>query len=38
MAFDPDLTAHVRRLLIRRLPDGVAVSGIAEQKGSAPRA
>ncbi|RMX07532.1 hypothetical protein EBQ24_08515 [Allofranklinella schreckenbergeri] len=32
MAFDPDLAAHVRRLLIRRLPDGVAVDDITEKK------
>lgn len=38
MPINPDLATQVRRLLIRRLPDGVAVSGIAEQKGSAPRA
>ncbi|PAT40818.1 hypothetical protein CK623_03250, partial [Vandammella animalimorsus] len=32
MAFDPDLAAHVRRLLLKRLPDGVAVSDVAEKK------
>ncbi|WP_343293405.1 TfoX/Sxy family protein [Vandammella animalimorsus] len=32
MAFDPDLTTRVRRLLIRHLPDGVAVSDITEKK------
>ncbi|PAT32062.1 hypothetical protein CK626_06460 [Vandammella animalimorsus] len=32
MAFDPDLATRVRRLLIRHLPDGVAVSDITEKK------
>ncbi|RRD58560.1 hypothetical protein EII20_02910 [Comamonadaceae bacterium OH2545_COT-014] len=32
MAFDPDLTAHVRRLLLKHLPDGAAVSDITEKK------
>ncbi len=28
MAFDPDLSARVRRLLVQYLPDGVAVNEI----------
>lgn len=32
MAFDPDLTAQVRRLLVQHLPDGVAVDDITEKK------
>ncbi|RRD67218.1 hypothetical protein EII19_06610 [Comamonadaceae bacterium OH2310_COT-174] len=32
MAFDPDLTTRVRRLLIKHLPDGVAVDDITEKK------
>ncbi|WP_275251423.1 hypothetical protein [Vandammella animalimorsus] len=32
MAFAPDLTAHVRRLLLKHLPDGVALSDITEKK------
>ncbi|PJK10398.1 hypothetical protein CO610_02670 [Lysobacteraceae bacterium NML95-0200] len=32
MPANPDLTAHVRRLLVKHLPDGVAVSEITEKK------
>ncbi len=32
MAFDPDLSARVRRLLVQYLPDGVAVNEITEKK------
>ncbi|PJK14899.1 hypothetical protein CO613_03470 [Lysobacteraceae bacterium NML07-0707] len=32
MPINPDLAAHVRRLLVKHLPDGVAVNDITEKK------
>lgn len=32
MPANPDLAAHVRRLLVKHLPDGVAVDDITEKK------
>ena len=32
MPTNPDLAAHVRRLLVKHLPDGVALSDITEKK------